>query len=346
VMASAGGDAVRLVVKRQSIFRGRVSGDGQVLKGFRVDEFEVTSADGRFELPLHTTDGNVIVTIEAPGFEPLREKRPETPDLGEFELKRAPSVTGVVRDEVSGPVADAVVTCDACEQSVLSGADGRFSLGKPAFQREFKVLAKKGRRSASRTVTDGALDGVDLVLRPGVQVTGTAFLPDGRPAAGVEIVALHTERSDPTTAVTAADGSYSMELASGTYRFVLAVPGFERQAEDPPALITEVSGSQKRVDLGPVPGLATITAHITPQPGYALWLISGEQHGFGNPPMELLRSSYAQLIYQPRTERVTFGGLVPGRYTLVWASFHAATPEGVRAVSLDVPTSGEVTLVR
>ncbi len=346
VTATAGGDPVRLVVKRQSIFRGRVSAGGQALKSFRVDAFEVTSADGTFELPLHTTDGHVIVTIEAPGFEPLRENRPEAPDLGEFELKRAPLVTGLVRDESSGPVPDAVVTCDACEQSVLTGPDGRFSLGKPAFQREFKVLAKKGRRSASRTVTDGSLEGVDLVLRPGTQVTGTAFLPDGRPAAGVEIVALQADRSDPTTAVTNADGSYAMELAPAVYRFVLAVPGFERQAEDPPALIIEVGGGQKQVDLGPVPGLAQITAHVSPQPGYALWLISGEQRGFGNPPMELLRAPYAQLVYQPRTERVTFGGLTPGRYTLVWASFHAATPEGVRAISLDVPTSGEVTMVR
>ena len=82
--------------------------------------------------------------------------------------EQAALVSGLVRDEGGGPVADAVVTCDACEQSVLSGADGRFSIGKPAFQREFTLVAKKGRRTATRAVTDGALQGLELVLKPGV----------------------------------------------------------------------------------------------------------------------------------------------------------------------------------
>jgi hypothetical protein len=59
-----------------------------------------------------------------------------------------------------------------------------------------------------------------------------------------------------------------------------------------------------------------------------------------------MRSRYAQMIYQPRTERVTLQGLPPGRYTVVWANFHTETPDGPVVRTVDVPGSQEVSLVR
>jgi hypothetical protein len=345
-LAIAGGEPVRLVVKRQPVFHGRVLGDGQPLRSFRVDEFEVTSADGRFELPLPATPDRVILTVEAPGFEPRTVDRPNTPDLGDLELKRAPLVTGVVRDEAGGPVAEAVVSCDACEQSVLSDDEGRFALGRPPLQKEFKVIARKGRRAATRIVTDNATTGVELVLKPGVQLTGTAYLPDGSPAAGVEIAGVHVDRSEPVSVVTGADGTYALEVTPGTWRFMLQTPGFQHTSGDPPATIVDVQGAQARLDFGPAPGLLALSVRIAPQQGYALWLVRGELGAVGNPPMELLHSPWAQLVYQPRVEQVTFGGLQPGRYTLVWASFHAASGTSPVVVPVDVPAGAELTLVR
>ncbi len=336
-------EPVKIVVKRQPVFRGRVLGDGVPLKNFRVDEHEVASADGRFELPLPATDDRVILSIEAPGYEPMMVDRPNAPELGDFDLDRAPQVSGVVRDE-RGPVADAVVTCDTCEQSVLSAQDGRFTLGKPAFQREFSVVAKKGRRSATRTVTDGALQGLELVLKPGVKLSGLAYLPNGLPAAGLEIAGVNVDRGETVSVVTNADGSYAMDIAPGVYRFMLALPPSLAGADDPPALIAEISGGDTRLDFGPVPGLARLEVMIAPQPGYALWLVRGTVQNVANPPMELLRSPWAQLVYQPFTPRVTLGGLTPGRYTLIWASFHATMPSAPRIVPVDVPSSGEVKL--
>jgi hypothetical protein len=346
VLATPGGEPVRLVVKRQPVFRGRVLGEGQPLKSFRVDEFEVTSADGRFELPLPATADRVIVAVEAPGYEPQTVDRPTTPELGDFDLRKAPLVTGVVRDDTGAAVPEAVVSCDACEQSVLSDGEGRFSLGRPPLQREFKVIARKGRRAATRVVTDRASSGLELVLKPGVVLTGTAWLPDGRPAAGVELSGVHVDRSEPTSVVTGADGTFSMELMPGTWRFVLQTPGFSEASGDPPALIMDVQEGQPRLDLGPAPGLATLSVRIAPQPGYALWLVKGDLRAAGNPPMELLHASWAQLLYQPRAERVTFGGLQPGRYTVVWGSFHGASPTGPVVMPVEVPSAGEVTLVR
>jgi hypothetical protein len=345
VVATAGGEPVRLVVQRQPIFRGRVLGDGQPLRSFRVNEHELSAADGRFELPMPATADRVIVTVEAPGFEPLMADRPNTPDLGDFSLTRAPLVIGVVREEGGGPVVDAVVSCDTCEQSVLTGADGRFSLAKPAFLREFNVVAKKGKRTASRSVSDGATQGLELILRPGIRLTGSAWLPNGRPAAGVEIAGLHLDRSEPVSVVTAGDGSYAMEVSPGPYRFIMGSPGVDGRAE-PPTIIAEVGADNARLDFGPAPTLGRIAVRIAPQPGFALWLVRGDVPTLGDPPLELMRSRYAQLVYQPRADTVVFGGLTPGRYTLVWASFHTSSPGGPLRVPVDVPGQAEISLVR
>lgn len=346
VVATAGGPPVKVVVTRQPVFRGRVLGAGQPLKRFRVDAHEVSSSDGTFELPLPANDGRVVLTVESPGFEPLITDRASTPDLGDFDLKRTPQVTGVVRDEGGGAVADAIVSCDSCEQSVMTGADGRFALPKPPYQHEFQLVAKKGRRTATRVVIGEVLQGLELTLKPGVVVSGTAWLAEGRPAAGVEISGVHTERSEPVSVVTQADGTYSLEVAPGIYRFSLSGPGVVRQSVEPVAVIAEVSGAQTRLDFGPGPGTATVVVRVHPEHGYALWLVRGEVGAVGNPPMQLMRASWAQMVFQPVSDRVVLTGVAPGRYTLVWASFHSASPGGPLLVPLDVPAPAEVNLVR
>lgn len=345
-LATAGGEPVRVVVRRQPRFKGRVLGDGQPVKSFRVDEHEVNSPDGRFELPLSESNGRVIVIIDAPGFEPLMTDRPSAPDLGDFTLTRAPQVTGVVREAGGVPVADAIVTCESCDQSVLSGPDGTFSLRKPAFQREFNLVARKGRRSVMRVVSDEAIEGVELTLEPGIKVTGSAWFPDGRPAAGVEVAGANIDRGETLSIVTGADGSFSTEAPAGTYRFVLIPPAGPAQSVDPLALITQISEQNARVDLGPSPALARLAVHLRPQPGYALWLVRGDLPAVGDPPMELLHAAYAQLVYQPRVDTIVFGGLTPGRYTVVWGSFHMQTEDGVLRVPVDVPAQAEVSLER
>lgn len=342
--AKPGGQPVRLVLRGQPVFRGRVLGDGQPLRNFRIDEHLVTSPDGRFELPLPATEDRVILTIEAPGFEPKMVDRPNSPDLGDFNLERAPQVTGIVRDEGGGAVVDAVVSCETCEQAVLTGPDGRFVLGKPAFQHEFTVVAKKGRRTGTRTVTEGALQGLELVLKPGTKLTGVAYLPNGQLAAGLEIAGINLDRGEVVNVVTNADGTYGMEVAPGFYRFVLALPGLQPESEDPTALIAEVSGTEARLDFGPVPSLGSLVVRLVPKPGHALWLIRGSIASAGNPPLELLRTSWAQMVFQPRVDRVKLVGIPPGRYTLVWSSFAGPVPGGPLLVPVSIPASGEVTL--
>jgi hypothetical protein len=320
-----------------------VGEDGAPIKRFRLDEHEVSSADGRFEVALPRAGELVIVSVEAVGFEPLLLERPASPDLGVITLKRAPTVSGVVRDGAGGPVSDAVISCDVCDDSVLTGPDGSFRLPRPPFVPQYTVTARKGRLHASERVTraqqqDAALS---LTLQPATRLWGTAYRADGRPAAGVELEGLDLERGEPVQVVTGPDGRYSVELAAGHYRFALE-PGGEFSGT--PLQLVHVRGAELRLDLGPAPGTAHLDVRVQPQRGWALWLLPGQVQVTGNPPKELMQVAQGQLVYQPRSEQLTLRGLAPGRYTLVWAPFHVASPEGPRVRTVDVPSGAEVVL--
>ncbi|MFZ5469439.1 MAG: carboxypeptidase regulatory-like domain-containing protein [Myxococcota bacterium] len=346
VLATAGGERVKVVLERKKVFRGRVlSEEGGPLRRFRIDEHQVDSADGRFELPLPSVDDRVIFAVDAPGHEPLMVDRPATPDVGDLVLRRAPEFTGTVRDEGGGPVSDAVVTCDVCDQSVLSASDGRFQLTSPPFATQYTVSARKGRLSGSTQVI-GSLGAIEVVLQPAVRLFGVAYLADGRPAAGVEIEGIHLDRSEPVTVVTGPDGSYSIEVSPGSYRFAQGGGDTPVDHFSQPALLVQVSASQTRLDFGPAPGTASLSVRVTPQRGYALWVVRQDLPTVGDPPIELLRAPYAVLHYQPVREAVTVTGLAPGRYTVVWGSFHVETPGGPHLQRVDVPQTREVSFVR
>jgi hypothetical protein len=342
VQATPGSNPVRVVMEARSLFRGRVvSSDGEPVRRFRLDEHDVSSPDGRFEVALPTAGDRVIVSVEAPGFEPLMVDKPLQPDLGDLVLERAPTVTGLVRDEGGGPVPDAVVSCDACEDSVMTGPDGRFALPSPPFVAKFTVSARKGRLSASVPAMREGTKAVELVLKPATRLYGKVYQADGTPAAGFQLEGVHADRGEPVSIVTGQDGSYSVDVAPGHYRFAL---GVAREFSGEPALLVQVGGGEMRLDLGPAPGTGSLTVQLKPEMGKALWVVAGDVGSVGNPPRELMQASYGQLLYQPRGERVTLTGLRPGRYTLVWGHFHMDS-EGPPVVrSVDVPGSGDVVL--
>jgi hypothetical protein len=307
-----------------------------------LDEHELTAPDGRFELALPKGGERVAFAVDAPGYEPLLVDRPATPDLGDLVLQRAPSFSGRVRDESGAPVPDAVVSCDVCDDSVMTGPDGRFSLSAPPFVAQFSVSARKGRLSASVSASRGPGE-VELTLRPATRLYGTVYQKDGTPAAGFPLEGLHADRGDPLTVVTGPDGSYSVEVAPGVYRFML---GEGRSFAGEPLLVVQVAGAEQRLDIGGAPGSGTLTVRVKPERGWALWVVAGDVPSSLPVASELMRSRYAQLVYQPAAERVALLGLPPGRYTLVWSPFHAEAPEGPVIRTVEVPASGEVPLVR
>jgi hypothetical protein len=184
---------------------------------------------------------------------------------------------------------------------------------------------------------------VELTLRPATHLTGLVYLPDGKPAAGIEVEGLNADRSEPVSLITGADGRYSADLSPGNYRFAV---GLGRDFTGQPAIVVQVEGTDMTLNLGPVPGTGSVTAVIKPERGKALWVVGGELPGVGNPPSELMRSRWAQLVYQPMSERVVLQGLPSGRYTLVWGNFHVETPgRGPVVRVVDVPSRGEVSLL-
>jgi hypothetical protein len=341
---SPGGPPVKVVLKRRPLFRGRVvAEDGTPVKRFRLDEHDVSSPDGRFEVALSVAGERIIVSVDAPGYEPLMVDRPVAPDLGDLVMERAPTLSGLVRDEGGAPTPDAVVSCEVCDESVLSGADGRFTLSSPPYVAQFSVSARKGRLSATQSITRGNDGPVELTLRSATRVSGVVYLPSGQPAAGFQLEGVNADRGDPVVVVTGQDGRYSVDLSPGNYRFLL---GSDREFAGEPALLVRIGGGEQRLDIGPTPGSGSLTVLLKPERGRALWVVAGEVPSVGSPPTELMHTSYGQMIYQPRTERVTLQGFPPGKYTVVWASFHAATPEGAVVQTVNVPSSGEVSLVR
>lgn len=342
----ADGPPVRVVLKKRDVFRGRVVGDdGAPVKRFRVDEHDVASSDGSFELALPSAGERIVFSVEASGYEPLMVDKPVAPDLGVLELKRAPSFSGRVRDDGGAPVLDAVVTCDVCDESVMTDAEGRFTMSSPPFVTQFTVSARKGRLSASQSVmrSDATRGPVELTLHPATRLHGTVYQANGAPAAGYPLEGVQADRGEPFTVVTGPDGTYSVDVSPGAYRFAL---GEMQSFAGEPMLVAQVGGADMRMDLGPSPGSGTLTVQVKPERGSALWVVAGDVPSANPMSQELMRSRYAQLIYQPASETVTLRGLPPGRYTLVWSSFHADTPGGPLMRTVDVSGSTQVALVR
>jgi hypothetical protein len=342
VQGSPGGEPVRVMMDARALFRGRVvAEDGEPVRHFQLEEHEVTSADGRFEVALSAVEDRVIVSLDAPGFVPLTVDKPARPnDLGDLVLQRAPRVTGQVREEGGGPVADAVVGCDACDDSVMTGPDGSFTLPSPSFVRKFNVSARKGRLSASARVSLDEARPLELVLKRATRMSGAVYRADGTPAAGIQVEGVNTDRAESLSIVTGPDGRYSVDVSPGNYRFLL---GSMREFSEQPALLIQVGEGEQQVNFGPAPGTVPLTVRLQPERGRMLWVIAGDLRGVTRPEQELARVRYGQLVFQPGGERVSLRGFSPGRYTLIWAGMHNVEEAPV-VRTVDLPTSGDVVL--
>lgn len=339
---TAGGDPVKIVMKRKQSFRGRVvSEDGPPLKRFRIDDRDVDSADGSFEVPLMEMEGHVLFSVEAQGFEPQTVERPATADLGDIVLRRSEMFTGIVKDELGAPVQDAVITCDMCDETVLTGADGRFTMAKPGMVIEYTVSARKNALTGSVEITGPRTLPVEIVLRADTKVSGTVYLANGQPAVGEEVEAISLERNEPISFVTGASGEYELDMPAGHYRFSY---GDDRVFAGNPLLLAQVSGQTQRLDIGAAPGTSSLTLKVTPEPGHAIWVIRGGVQGAASPPT-LNQAEWAQMLYQPRGHVVTLSGFPAGRYTVVWGHFYSYDAERLPKMAvIDIPATKEVDL--
>lgn len=353
--AETGGPPVRIVLELKKRFRGRVlSEDGQPLRRFKIDQELYESADGRFEAPIATVDGNarspradgqthverVVFMVDAADHQPLMVDRPASPELGDLVLRRSSPLVGRV-EENGVPVEGAIVGCDACEESLLSSSDGSFRLSWPAGVTELTVTAQKGKRWADLRAQVGQSSPLVLQLAGSVRVWGVAYRADGTLAAGAELTGTCLDRPQPITVVTGADGSYSARVAPGAYRFSLADPSV--RAGQPSVVIVELRSEERRLDFGPAPGTHALIIRIpAPLGRRAVWVVQGDVSEAAAETFDLMRAAYAQLFMYRFGEAITVQGLPPGRYTVLSGASHSAGG-GTRQV-VDVPGSSEVLL--
>ncbi|MGQ0506923.1 MAG: carboxypeptidase regulatory-like domain-containing protein [Myxococcaceae bacterium] len=346
VPGSAGGPPLKITLKRRPVFRGRVLDEQRApIQRFSVNEHQVDAPDGRFELPLSMTEGRLVASFDAAGFEPTIVESPASPELGEVTLKKMESLEGKVLSG-TGPVSGAIVSCSACEESVMTDEQGRFILARPALS-EATFVARKGKLSGSKRASP-TRGPVEIRIGGGTKLTGRIFSPGGQPAPGVELEISGDE--DPTVVVTAQDGSYSAELTPGSYRFRLgySVLGAGWGTEEVERLVmAEVSGAEQRLDFGSAPGGGSLTVRLQPHAGYTLWLVRGDPPAsLDSPFMGLSRLAYAQVVFQPLQEKIRFAGLSPGRYTVIWGSLHGEGEGKPQIQRVDIPGSTEIALVQ
>jgi hypothetical protein len=340
---------VRLVLKRRELFRGRVLGpDRSPLRAFRLDDHFLSSPDGRFEVALSPVGDQVVFTLYAAGFRPLVVTRVASPDLGDFTLELSPLVRGRVRTAAGEGISDAVVSCDLCEQSTLSGPDGEFQLGVPEAGDRVLVAAEKDGAFASATTfvpppSEGRapmIAPVELVLSPASSLSGRAYLPNGRPAGGILVQAIPITGREIVSAVTAEDGSFTFQLSRGRYR--ISPPGTPPDEVSGPMTLVDVNGEpMPPIVLGPAPGWASLRVGVAG--GEALFLARGELSSGSATAGGLLHRQAGQLVYRVRGP-VVFHGLSPGRYTLVYGPLDERSQGRTVMRVVDVPATREVRL--
>jgi hypothetical protein len=228
-----------------------------------------------------------------------------------------------------------------CTAPATSDANGAFDLAIPSRVASVTVSGKKGDLTGTVVWNSKGGGALEVTLRSSVHVTGHVFDSGGAPAAGVEVEAVHMDRSEPFSFVTMQDGSYSVDLPEGNYRVVLSS---QHSLGVDPITFVRVSGTGMTLDFGAAPGTTSVAVNLQPGPGRALWLVRGELASVGAPPFELFKSAWAQMLYQPRQPRVVMQGLAPGRYSLVWSGFHAEANSQPVVRVIDVPGMPEVSL--
>jgi protocatechuate 3,4-dioxygenase beta subunit len=303
--------------------RGRVLDEtGQPLKAFRVDGRELESPDGRFVVGREKDEeGKLYLTIDADGYDATTIDREYTNDVGDVKLSESPLVVGTVVDPSGQPVSGADVTCDQCIDSVVSGADGRFSLVSSGGEGDPNVIASKLNQRGQKLAPRGRP--VTVLLQPPVRVEGVVKDPGGRPLQA-RIVVREINGGDEERVDSGPDGRFTLDLPEGLWMFItrLSSTGQTVRVTPPRTFVT----------LGAPPGTCAVTITVAEAVGDA-WLVPGEPDRV---PLQSLDDDalYAGAVALdlPLPNRPTrSAGLNCGVYTLV-----TTDSSGVRRERVDV----------
>lgn len=303
VTARTGQGDVRLVVREQPVFRGRVVGpSGAPVRAFAIEGRPIIAEDGRFATPLEVREGRVEFRIAAEGLLTRAVQAGGTiSELGDIPMQAAPRIQGRVRLQSGQPVAGAEVS--AGPDTTRSDATGAFTLavtepppaGAPLF-----VHAVQGDLAGGAEVSLAAP--AEVVLAGEHPVRVRVYGPAGEPARGrtVQLAGLRTYAW-----TTGPDGTVSGTALAGDYR---------ASTDARPGRVWFVRLPTPEVVLGGGVGAATLEVDLD-RPVEALWVEKGAVSG----PVQTERPGprgEGQLLFGvDRSAR--FDGLSPGTWTVV-----------------------------
>jgi protocatechuate 3,4-dioxygenase beta subunit len=176
-------------------------------------------------------------------------------------LIATPEVTGTVRDEGGNPLAGIrVEVTPAGREPVVTGADGRFvvgwyaGLGGPQITSLLLVARDPTRNLAEIAEVDERTGSLDLILKPGVILTGTVLSQKGSPLAGarVEVLVRGPDRTVPLGLIeqvsTAENGTFEVKAVPPGRRCVVTATAAGYGSSDVSVDASDMKGN--RYDIG------------------------------------------------------------------------------------------------
>jgi RNA polymerase sigma-70 factor (ECF subfamily) len=225
--------------------------------------FFATAADERGAYALTLAPGQYALVGEADGYAAAsRYLSLEASAHADLHLEPAGGIFGrVIRETTREPVAGALVQAVPTARggrwnpAVESDADGRFRLESFGLG-EFVVQARRGRlvgRAGPVAIVPAkAVTGLEVEVRAALVIAGRVLDRDGRPAAGVWVLAESHGTPGAGKAQSAPDGSYRVEgVLPGDY----AVDVWTRDGGRAHGAVTVVDRDVSGVDLRITPGV-------------------------------------------------------------------------------------------
>jgi protocatechuate 3,4-dioxygenase beta subunit len=249
--AGSGQDAVEVGLERPRRIAGRVTRGGEPVEGAQVHlegnhrkEAVQTDAEGRFAVEELRPDATYTLQASAGDADALAQvhlaEGGESREDVELALEAGARVTGRVVSQGGAPVAGARVSVDALAgghedgPTVLSGPDGRFSLGALPEGRYTVSAEAKRFRDGKAPLQVGRGGHVEVVLAPAVLVEGRVVDASGAPAEGAQVAAHSPPDAEGdsrwlASARAGEDGAFTLELeAPGALELQVDSERFER----------------------------------------------------------------------------------------------------------------------